>query len=78
MYVLTAHAERRTVFTIKTNGVLFESKKEEKAMLILFGALAFVLEVVAWVALARWGWQIHPLLAAAFPLAFILFWGAFL
>lgn len=47
-------------------------------MLILFGTLAFVLEVVAWVALARWGWQIHPLLAAAFLLAFILFWGDFL
>ncbi len=47
-------------------------------MLILFGMLAFVFEVTAWVALARWGWQRHPLLGVLFPLAFMLFWGAFL
>ena len=47
-------------------------------MLVLFGTLAFVLEVSAWVSLARWGWSLHPLLALAFSLAFMLVWGAFL
>ncbi|GHG01186.1 hypothetical protein GCM10017783_11760 [Deinococcus piscis] len=47
-------------------------------MLMLFGTLAFVLEVVAWAALTRWGWSLHPLLALAFPVAFMLVWGMFL
>lgn len=47
-------------------------------MLFLFGTLAFVFEVTAWVALARWGWQRHPALGLLFPLAFMVFWGAFL
>lgn len=47
-------------------------------MLFLFGTLAFVFEVTAWVALARWGWSRHPLLGVLFPLVFMAFWGAFL
>lgn len=53
-------------------------------MLIVLGTLAFVLEGVAWVALARWGWQtgqtapMRWLLAVLAPLAFMVFWGAFL
>lgn len=53
-------------------------------MLIVLGILAFVLEAVAWVALARWGWQaghtapMRWLLAVLAPLAFMVFWGALL
>lgn len=53
-------------------------------MLIVLATLAFVLEAVAWVTLARWGWQtgnsasVRWALALLAPLAFMVFWGLFL
>lgn len=53
-------------------------------MLTLLGTLAFLLELTAWIALARWGWHAgqSPItrwfLVVLAPLAFMVFWGLFL
>lgn len=53
-------------------------------MLIVLGTLAFLLEVTALIAVARWGWQtgqsplMRWLLAILVPLTFMVFWGVFL